>query len=745
MRRAQRGTAWGVVCALLIGLFAAWAAAARPDAATPNTLEHAAFAAFDAQAAITSGVLYPRWSPYALGGFGSPAAHYTPPLPALFPGLASALFAMTPVAGVRLSIVVAAVVGAWGAYTIAARWSSARGGVLAAALYALSPAVALTFPYLLGDMALVVCAALLPWLWVAVDRLCDSDGPFDYASVVLGVALLMLASPSAALVSMAFSLWPPILRRGGVQAGPRLLSAYLLGVLSAAFFWLPALLEADLVVWLPATAAPPRLSLPHLLTIPGFPDPSQMRPPPVFALGAASLLTAIVSASIVLRTRQTGRPARLMLTVFTAAVFAAAALAGVLLAPGVLAWLLVSGLGIAVAGAVVLDRAIGPRVWASAVALGLAVCLNAPAWLSPPTRTPIGPIDGQAHLNYARAGYGDALAPPDRARPVPVTFALETDRPALPRGPVPVEIAPAAALGLLDAGPQRLSLQASLLNPTEVTALITAFPGWEVTLNGASVAVGADARGLLTFSLPPVERGEVNIRLGTTPPRTFAWLVSAAAVLVALAVCAQRAERPHIHAGAGDYTRPLRTADMRLIVLVMGGWAVAIGVFGWGARSVDPAALPFAPAFMPLRITTDTGLTAAGYSGLNTAYRAGETAEFVLVWGAQRPIADSLRRRLVWINLGTGVQTPAAPLAIPGGYPTQRWAVGAVMHDRIMVTLDPALPTGDYALGIALSACANAACSQGEARVFFGPDGTPFGQLLVLPQPVRIEAAASAP
>ncbi|MFN8565114.1 MAG: hypothetical protein U0703_26605 [Anaerolineae bacterium] len=79
MQQAMRGTDWGVLIVLGFCLLLGWSFALQPGLPRTNASEHYVFRAADATQAFSEGRLYPRWSPYALGGYGAPIPSYYPP------------------------------------------------------------------------------------------------------------------------------------------------------------------------------------------------------------------------------------------------------------------------------------------------------------------------------------------------------------------------------------------------------------------------------------------------------------------------------------------------------------------------------------------------------------------------------------------------------------------------------------------------------------------------------------------
>jgi hypothetical protein len=102
--------------------------------------------------ALQDGIIYPRWAPTTLYGYGSPLFNYVAP-GSLYP---AALFELvtesSPVDGVRFMLVAAALAGAAGMYGFVRRRWGAIGGLIAVGCFSLSPALVFILPYIEGNM-----------------------------------------------------------------------------------------------------------------------------------------------------------------------------------------------------------------------------------------------------------------------------------------------------------------------------------------------------------------------------------------------------------------------------------------------------------------------------------------------------------------------------------------------------------------------------------------------------------------
>lgn len=212
---------------------------------------------------IADGNWLPRWMPQEYGGYGYPTLNF------YAPGMYYAMVALAAVPGLGLYGALQLVGGGAmagvvaGAYLLGERlWRSAPAALICAVSIGYAPYLLGAYVYVsggvpavlgaLGAIGLVLtCHAL--WDRMATGRGC---GRWWWVTVALTTSLLLTHNISALLGGVMAGLWLFLLAtvrpglkhwRQALRWGLRPLGAACLGAALAAFFWVPALLDAPLV------------------------------------------------------------------------------------------------------------------------------------------------------------------------------------------------------------------------------------------------------------------------------------------------------------------------------------------------------------------------------------------------------------------------------------------------------------------------------------------------------------------
>ncbi|MEJ2150901.1 MAG: 6-pyruvoyl-tetrahydropterin synthase-related protein, partial [Chloroflexota bacterium] len=208
------------------------------------------------QHGFANSLIYSRWLPDAALGYGIPLFNYREPLPRyLLAGLAETGLPV-PLA-LNLTMALCLLVTGLGSYRLARDvFQDEVAGLL-------SGAAAMAAPYLLLDIyrrgALPECAALAltPWVWWAFWRI--GQGHHKRAPIlaaVLWAALILTHNISALLMAPALLGYAALLAYLAADRPRELLSprrwlrpltGFLGGVGLAAFYWIPAFFEKDLI------------------------------------------------------------------------------------------------------------------------------------------------------------------------------------------------------------------------------------------------------------------------------------------------------------------------------------------------------------------------------------------------------------------------------------------------------------------------------------------------------------------
>lgn len=218
--------------------------------------------------ALADGHFPVRWMPDAAYGYGYPFFNYYAPLSIYVAALFRFLGAPFTTA-IQLSQVAAFLLAAWGSWNLARRWlGDDWAALLASAAYTLAP-FHLVNVYVRGDsLAEFWAMALYPIVLLAADRLlaaaADRDlhaggAFFRVVALALAYAALILSHNISALIFSPFLLLYVVLialSAGRERAWSRLgyaAASLALGLLLSAWFWVPALAETSLVQTGPVT------------------------------------------------------------------------------------------------------------------------------------------------------------------------------------------------------------------------------------------------------------------------------------------------------------------------------------------------------------------------------------------------------------------------------------------------------------------------------------------------------------
>ncbi|MDT8305933.1 MAG: 6-pyruvoyl-tetrahydropterin synthase-related protein, partial [Anaerolineae bacterium] len=212
-------------------------------------------------AALGDGHFPVRWMPDANYGYGYPFFHYYAPL-SIYVAAFFRFLGASYVVAIRFAQLAGFLLAAAATYALARRWfHSAAAGVLAAAAYTLAP-FHLVNVYARGDsLAEFWAMAFYPLVFLAAERLLTAAGSGRLpaaAFLALSYAGLMISHNISALIFSPFLLLFLAVRllRHPEPRRTLLLAAAALawGLALAAWFWLPALAETGLAQTGPVTS-----------------------------------------------------------------------------------------------------------------------------------------------------------------------------------------------------------------------------------------------------------------------------------------------------------------------------------------------------------------------------------------------------------------------------------------------------------------------------------------------------------
>jgi hypothetical protein len=755
LRRAD----FGILVALLLCLLAVWPLLSRPGLPPDTDAELHIYRTAELSHLFHGGAVYPRWAPDFYFGYGYPIFNYYAPLVYYLGATLTFLPGVDAVLAVRALFVLGLLLAGTGMFVLVRGHWGARAGLVASAAYVYAPYVQYIDPYARGVLAESFVLGLFPWvLWAfsATGRPGLSSGlvrrRLPLAAGLLAAVVIthnLLALVLAAVVA-GWTVW-----QLAVANRPRpwwLVSAFVLGIALAAFFWLPVALERDAVQLGNLISDGGHfdfrnhfLSLRELLA-PTLPlDLGASEPTYRFNLGLLQWPLALIGLLVLARP---GSPGRSAATYFALM----AALLVLLVLPlstplwdrvplmpflqfpwrllGPLAVCLAVLAGVAIAA---LERAVAPR-WASWVAgvvlllfLGLGMPLTYPA----PWPADFGPTDPAAIIQAERRGYwlgttatGDYLPisvlvipPPNDqlvesySRPGPVD---RVNRVTLPAGTTVVQTVdrPLAWTYRID-GDQ----------PFVFRLFHFYFPGWTAILNGEPAIIEpAQPDGLMTIQVPPGSH-TLTVRFGDTPPRTAAWVISGLAFLLLVAAGVLYSPRTTgLDPSAAPVWRPISPRWLLLPVVVLLLKVALADPLGW--FRLQSEGLQAIPADHTVAYQVGDEIALIGYSW-RPAERGG-TADLTLYWKAVRPPQVNYQ---VFVHLrdGTGAVVAQSDKLNPGDFPTRRWSLERYVRDAHRFSIPASLPPGDYHLAVGLWKMA-----EGERLLVLDAAGHPLGDSVLL-------------
>lgn len=762
MRQARRGTDWGVIIAIVFGLAAAWSFMVYPQLPRTNANENHIFRTEDYAAAIREGRLYPRWSSHALQGYGAPIPNYYPPAAHYAAAVLQVLFTDDATTAVRLIYIIALCLSSAMTYVFVTRWIGAAAGLLASVLYVYSPYVSTLVPHVLGDLPSAVALALMPSLLWSMSRLAQLNRAFDLLLTALIMMALLVCDLRTALITLLLALlmvsWSGWSKR---QTGP-LLRAILAGGVGfglSAFYWLPALLEQNLVQW----RAPFLNKLPLAVNLETFITPfrqidlDEQIITPQLTLGIAAVLFSVGAAAVIILLQRRVNFQTLFLG------FGIIIAAGnVLLFPREI-WLLGPAalcLAVGSTGILYLRDLFGVIAGLSSILYAgkidrwhrlflpslivFILFVSLPVWLSPPPLNTVGSTKPQAQIAYEQQGFGLAVLPPNS--PVPVTIAnpLAASR-FLLGGYANNSISKISSdqltvnteISLLSHDTHSDRFQIRINRPITLHVLTAFFPGWQALVNGTPIRTEADTQtGLINITLPETQNAELVITLGATPIRTIAWLITWIILVLMALVTLQRLRKRDVFY---DDLALLSVPEARLIGIVLvcfSGvlWLVNSGSPAFGLRARPGYALDNNIA---LENRTDRGLEALAYRLEKNTYQIGDTIHFSIYWRTARFLPENYQTQVTLTRLDQGIGLHRSALRHPGGYPTRRWNTQQYVSDPYTITLSRDIVPGEYQITIEVFAC-NPDCTADRRLNFFSKSGSSIGQSLFLPTTIMI-------
>jgi len=731
----------GYLVVLAICLLAMWPFVANASLPQDTDAELHIFRLAELSYLVRGGEFYPRWAPNFYHGYGYPIFNYYAPLSYYVALLFELLPMFSAVTAVKITFLLSMVLGAVGMYGFVRDNWSRSAGYVAAAVYLYAPYIQYIDPHARGVLPEFLGLAIFPLALWAFDRLRRRASVGRWMTAVFLAAAIILSHNLMAMLFFAALLgW--IIWQWGLQQwvtnslwpGMRyLLPALLLGVGVAAFFWLPVALERNEVNLNTLLGQGDNydfhthfLSLQELLRLSAQLDWGNTEPVFYFNLGVAQWVLGGFGV-LMLLLRRVRHAAH-------AAFFAIAALVLIFMMTSASAfvwetipmlpyfqfpWRLLGGASIALAvlagvgvdGLLGLLRARLSPLWLGGItAVFVAIPLLFALPLTQPTPWPdFGDVFAlRVSLIEMK---GRWLGTTSTADYVPVTVKI------IPRRNQ------AVVQGFYDGAPldrvNRVTLPAgAVVETTELSPLhfqynvsspedfalrlfLFQFPGWQVRVDGELVEteVGRPEG----FIVVPLTAGDhlVDVRFGSTPARTAAWIITVLSLITAVSVAILIKRKPQPVTGLAAHAR-WTVAD----TMVLGGVLLITAVtilllIPSGQLHMNSTGFVAEPADVDLFANFGDQIALLGYDVSDTAVNPGEQVELSLYWKAQRPL-DINYQSFVHLLNEDGALVAQSDHLNPGDFPTRRWPLDKYVRDPHLLVLPPNLPPGAYAIKVGL-------------------------------------------
>lgn len=194
--------------------------------------------------------IYPRYASSLALGYGAPLFNFFPPLAYFVPRMLHTL-GMTFISAWHSAMMLYILLGVWGMYRLALKWTNVYGAMVAAASFAYAPYI-LFDTTTRGTLTEVAALAVLPHVLAAFTTTARISGLWSvlWAGITFGVFVPVhnIVTVHGTLLLMAYSLFLVFQRREGWRKRWLcLMCAGVFGLCLSAFFWLPALGETSQV------------------------------------------------------------------------------------------------------------------------------------------------------------------------------------------------------------------------------------------------------------------------------------------------------------------------------------------------------------------------------------------------------------------------------------------------------------------------------------------------------------------
>lgn len=258
------------------------------------------------------GVLYPRYSPTLVYGYGAPLFNYFPPT-GYYPTVIFHGIGLSWLTAWKSTMIFYVLIAALGAYLLGREWTNEISGFITAAAYVYSP-YALFDTVTRGTTTEFAGMAFLPFALWGFTRLAKNGRRIDFSLAVLIYALFIILhnvmTLYGSLLLVAYCALLLLLAENKKRAFWQMLAAGILAVLMTAFFWWPALAETDFVK---INGVAENLDfidvrntlrgLSDVFALPNTADPTQLQAPISVTFAWPQIILALIGLVLVFRKR----------------------------------------------------------------------------------------------------------------------------------------------------------------------------------------------------------------------------------------------------------------------------------------------------------------------------------------------------------------------------------------------------------------------------------------------------------
>jgi hypothetical protein len=657
---------------------------------------------------IRGGVLYPRWAPDLLAGYGYPIFIFYAPL-LYYLGEVFHLAGLGFADALKAAVAAGMLASVFGMFLFGRDLWGRWGGFIAAAAYLYAP-YRLVNTYLDGELAQTLAWAWLPWLAWACWRWLRT-GHLRYGALAAACYAGLIATHSVtswlATLFLGLALAGLLAMRAARLGSTLVLGGFLgLGAGLAAPYWLPALAEQAYVqldrvriatydfhtnllplgrtlslAWAHqytgylGVNGPAQLGLVQvlagaagLLALSWFGWRKRQRAP--YATGALIATLAAVAFVLMLQPAAAfwehvpfGRFLQFPDRLLAIMAFCVATLAGGLAVP------LRRFSGAAPAAGVLI---------AGALVFGATAKLEVPYLALPPTLGPAQVTEyEQVSGAFGTTAKGEFtpkwLGAPPLSSPL-IQAELTGHLPEIDSGA-------GMKVALTKHEPESLEATVSAAQPGRVELPVAYYPGWAATVDNAPATAAPGGHGLVAVDVP-AGQSRVALHFGASPDRRLGDALGLASALVLAGLLAWRCVRRKM-----AFTFPIRRGTGLALgagtVALVGGLVLAPGKWELGSWPVQRAELVSYAGWLQL-MGADVSLV-GDHVHVSAAFRTGNAAN-------ARPVRATVRlmtREVVW-----AADTETMPVA--------GWTTAVPRQLDFDLPLAPGTPAGVYALEIAV-------------------------------------------